>query len=177
MSPHILTCWSKFHKFQVCMLLGLVVVLAETEERDHNMVYFYQSHSTDWPSQSKRGESDHSVICSHLYYYCRRCLMKANIYCYNQHVISHLLALAYWTQQFIAHFQLFTSSIYPFILKFTLIKRIMSSPHCPSVLLLKREKGTSTLNKSPLNVTTASIAGILRRSWIAVLVMMRSSLE
>lgn len=52
-----------------------------------------------------------------------------------------------------------------------------SSPHCPSVLFWKRENGKSTLNISPLNVTMASIAGILKRSSIPVLVMMKSLFE
>lgn len=52
-----------------------------------------------------------------------------------------------------------------------------SLPHCPSVLLWKREDGSSTLNISPLNVTTASIAGIVKRSSIPVLVMVKSSFE
>lgn len=52
-----------------------------------------------------------------------------------------------------------------------------SLPHCPSVLLWKRENGKSTLKISPLNVTMASIAGILKRNSIPVVVMMKSSLE
>lgn len=52
-----------------------------------------------------------------------------------------------------------------------------SSPHCPSVLLWKSENGKSTLNISPLNTTTASIAGILKSNSIPVLVMVKSSFE
>lgn len=52
-----------------------------------------------------------------------------------------------------------------------------SLPHCPSVLLWKRDNGKSTLNVSPLNVTIALIAGIVKRSSIPVLVIVKSSLE
>lgn len=52
-----------------------------------------------------------------------------------------------------------------------------SSPHWPSVLSWKGENGKSTLNISPLNVTVASIAGILKRSSIPVLVMVKLSFE